>query len=72
MDKDQIKGKMDDVAGRVKRQAGEWTGDKDLQAEGTKDQAKGKAQNTLGKIKDAARDVKDDLSKKDREKDEAA
>ncbi len=72
MDKDQIKGKMDDVAGRVKRQAGEWTGDKDLQAEGTKDQAKGKAQNTFGKMKDAARDIKDDLSKKDREKDEAA
>ncbi len=72
MDKDQIKGKMDDVAGRVKRQAGEWTGDKDLQAEGTKDQAKGKAQNTLGKMKDAARDIKDDLSRKDREKDEAA
>ena len=72
MDKDQIKGKMDDVAGRVKRQAGEWTGDKDLQAEGTKDQAKGKAENTFGKVKDAARNIKDDLSNKDREKDEAA
>ncbi len=72
MDKDQIKGKMDDVAGRVKRQAGEWTGDKDLQAEGAKDQAKGKAENAVGKVKDAARDIKDDLSRKDREKDEAA
>ncbi len=61
MDKDQIKGKMKDVAGRVERQAGEWTGDKDLQTEGTKDQAKGKAQNTFGKVKDAARDIKDDL-----------
>ncbi len=66
MDKDTIKGKMNDVAGRVERQAGEWTGDKDLQAEGTKDQAKGKAQNTFGKVKDAARDIKDDL-KSDRE-----
>ena len=72
MDKDQIKGKMDDVAGRVKRQAGEWTGDKDLQAEGTKDQAKGKAESTFGKVKDAARDIKDDLSDKDQKKDEAA
>ncbi len=62
MDKDQIKGKLNDVAGRVKRQAGEWTGDKDLQAEGTKDQAKGKAQNTFGKVKDAARDLTDDLT----------
>ncbi len=63
MDKDQIKGKMNDVAGRVERQAGEWTGDEDLQAEGTKDQAKGKAQNAFGKVKDAARDIKDDLTK---------
>ena len=27
MDKDRVKGKMDDAAGRVKRQVGEWTGD---------------------------------------------
>ncbi len=27
MDSDRIKGKADDVAGRVKRQVGEWTGD---------------------------------------------
>ncbi len=72
MNKDQIKGKMDDVAGRIKRQAGEWTGDQDLQAEGTKDQAKGKAQNTLGKAKEAVQDIKDDLNRKDRKEDEAA
>ncbi len=70
MDKDQIKGKMDDVAGRVKRQAGEWTGDQDLQAEGAKDQAKGKAQNTFGKVKDAAKDFKDDLENKNDRKDD--
>src|SRR4051812_1848012 len=34
MDKDTIKGKMDDIKGRVKRQAGEWTGDEKLQDEG--------------------------------------
>jgi uncharacterized protein YjbJ (UPF0337 family) len=67
MDKDRITGKMDDVAGRVKRQAGEWTGDKDTQAEGLADQAKGKAKNAMGKMKDAARDVADDIrgNKKD-------
>jgi uncharacterized protein YjbJ (UPF0337 family) len=59
MDNDRIKGKVDDVAGRVKRQAGEWTGDKDLEAEGAGDQVKGKVQNTFGKVKDAARDVAD-------------
>lgn len=57
MDKDRIKGKMEDVAGRVERQAGEWTGDKKAQAEGLKHQIKGKARNAAGKIKDAARDA---------------
>jgi uncharacterized protein YjbJ (UPF0337 family) len=63
-DKDQIKGKLDDAIGRAKRQAGEWTDNKDLETEGAKDQAKGKAENVMGKVKDAARNIKDDLTKK--------
>ena len=72
MDKDRIKGKMEDVEGRIKRQAGEWTGDTKTQAEGIADQAKGKAREAVGKIKDAARDVADDLRvhKPQMEKDE--
>jgi uncharacterized protein YjbJ (UPF0337 family) len=65
MDKDRAEGKLDDVKGRVKRQVGEWTGDSDLQAEGTADQAKGKIQNAFGKAKDAVRDVADDARKND-------
>ena len=61
MDKDRIEGKVDDVKGRVKRQVGEWTGDSELQAEGTMDQAKGKVQNAFGKAKDAVRDMADDV-----------
>lgn len=61
MDKDRIKGKADDVKGRVERQVGEWTGDKDAQAKGAMDQAKGKAQNAFGKMKDAGRDAMDKL-----------
>lgn len=57
MDKDRVKGKMEDMAGRAERQAGEWTGDKKAQAEGLKHQIKGKARNAAGKIKDAARDA---------------
>lgn len=75
MDDDRLKGKLNDVGGRIERQAGEWTGDKDLQAEGNKDQAKGKAQNMWGKMKDKARDVKEDIAGHDRDadrKDEAA
>ena len=71
MDEDRIKGKAEDVKGRVKRQVGEWTGNEEAQAEGTMDQAKGKAQNAWGKVKDAARDVADDAKKDDRDKDVA-
>ena len=70
MDKDRIKGKMNDVKGRVERQAGEWAGDKDAQAKGAMDQAKGKAQNAFGKMKDAGRDAIRDLEgKKNRPED---
>jgi len=62
MDKDRIEGKMDDIKGRVKRQVGEWTGDEEMQSEGTADQAKGKVQNTFGKVKDAGRDALDHVT----------
>jgi uncharacterized protein YjbJ (UPF0337 family) len=61
MDKNRTKGKVKDIAGRVQRQAGEWTGDKDAQAEGARTQAEGKVQNAVGKVKDAARDMKDEI-----------
>jgi uncharacterized protein YjbJ (UPF0337 family) len=61
MDKDNIKGKFNDVAGRVKRQAGEWTGNEELQEEGTRDQAKGKVQDAWGNVKEGAREVKEDI-----------
>ncbi len=65
MDKDRIKGKMNDVKGRVERQVGEWTGDEDAQAKGAADQLKGKAQNAVGKLKDAGRDAIDNLKSDD-------
>jgi uncharacterized protein YjbJ (UPF0337 family) len=65
MDKDRIKGAINDAAGRVKRQAGEWTGDPNAQAEGSMQQIKGKAQKAWGTVKDAARDAKAEV---DREK----
>jgi len=57
MDKDRVKGTIDDVAGRVKRQAGEWTGDVNKQMEGAGQQVKGKAEKAWGNVKDAARDA---------------
>lgn len=57
MDKDTVKGTVNDAAGRAKRQVGEWTGDTNAQVEGTMQQAKGKAQKAWGNVKDAARDA---------------
>jgi uncharacterized protein YjbJ (UPF0337 family) len=53
MNKDQVEGKIKDVAGRVERQVGEWTGNKDAQVHGTVKQAEGKVQNAWGDVKDA-------------------
>jgi uncharacterized protein YjbJ (UPF0337 family) len=53
MNKDRIEGKVKDVAGRIERQAGEWTGDTNKQVKGAAKQAEGKVQNTWGKVKDA-------------------
>jgi uncharacterized protein YjbJ (UPF0337 family) len=55
MDKDRVKGKAKDIAGRVERQVGEWTGDEEKQIEGTKKQVRGKVQNAWGKMKDAGK-----------------
>jgi uncharacterized protein YjbJ (UPF0337 family) len=62
MNKDRVEGKVKDVAGRVERQAGEWTDDPKLQVKGAAKQAKGKVQNAWGKAKDAAKQTADDAN----------
>ena len=57
MNKDRVEGKAKDVAGRVERQVGEWTGDPEAQVKGTAKQAEGKVQNAFGKAKDAVKDA---------------
>ncbi|HEY1894854.1 MAG TPA: CsbD family protein [Terracidiphilus sp.] len=66
MDKDRVKGTVDDAAGRIKRQVGEWTGDTNAQVEGAAQQVKGKAEKAWGNVKDAARDA---TEKSDRDRD---
>ena len=66
MDKDKVKGTIDDAAGRAKRQVGEWTGDTQTQVEGATQQVKGKVEKAWGNVKDAARDAG---NKSDRERD---
>lgn len=64
MDKDRIKGKIEEVAGQAKRKVGEVTGDDKTQAEGLAEQAKGKARQAVGKAKDAVREAADDLRRR--------
>ena len=59
MNEDRVKGKAKDVAGRVERQVGEWTGDSEAQVKGAAKQAEGKVQNAWGKAKDAAKKEND-------------
>ena len=53
MNSDNVKGTIDDAAGRAKRQVGEWTGDSQTQAEGAGQQVKGKVEKAVGNVKDA-------------------
>jgi uncharacterized protein YjbJ (UPF0337 family) len=69
MNKDRVEGKMKDVAGRVERQAGEWTDNKNMQVRGTAKQAEGKIQNAVGKLKDTTKDA---LKRSDAEQDDTA
>jgi uncharacterized protein YjbJ (UPF0337 family) len=59
MNKDQVEGKAKDVAGRVERQVGEWTGSTEAQVKGTAKQAEGKVQNAWGNVKDAGEKTAD-------------
>lgn len=70
MDKDRVKGAVNDAAGRAKRQVGEWTGNTDAQVEGAAQQIKGKAQKVVGNIKDAARDANANNASVDREREQ--
>lgn len=65
MDKDRLKGKARDIAGRVERQAGEWTGSEEHQVKGAAEQVKGKTQQTWGKVKDAGRETVSDIRSRD-------
>ena len=62
MNKDQIKGKAKDVAGKVQEKTGELIGSEEQQGKGLAKQGEGKVQKTYGDVKETAKDVlkKDD------------
>jgi len=53
MNKDQVKGKATDIAGKAQEKFGEITGSKEQQAKGLAKQVKGKVQEGVGDVKDA-------------------
>lgn len=57
MDKDQIKGAVDQAKGTVKEAAGKTIGDKKMEAEGAVDKLTGKVESAVGGAKETLRDV---------------
>lgn len=57
MNSDQVKGKTNQVVGKVKQGAGEVTGSDRLANSGVADQVKGAVQETWGNVKDAAHEA---------------
>jgi len=54
MNRDQVKGTADDVAGKVQRKVGEVTGSTDQQIKGAAKQVEGKVQRGAGDVEQAA------------------
>ena len=57
MNKDQIKGRVEEATGKVKEAAGKLVGNEKLQTEGLADQVKGKVQAGFGDAKERAKDA---------------
>jgi uncharacterized protein YjbJ (UPF0337 family) len=58
-DKNTIKGKYDEVAGKMKQGAGEAFNDQNLANKGAAQQVKGHAEQAWGSVKEGAKDVRD-------------
>lgn len=59
MNKDQAKGTLKDIAGKVQEQAGKLVGNKEQEAKGIHKQVTGKAEKHLGDVKEVVKDAKD-------------
>ena len=63
MDKDQVKGRVEQAKCAVKEATGKVVGSRSLEAEGQIDKATGKAQAVYGDIKEDVKDATKDASK---------
>jgi uncharacterized protein YjbJ (UPF0337 family) len=64
MNKDQIKGRVEQASGKVKEAAGKLVGNDRLETEGKADRLKGKVQAGYGDAKENAKDKAKDLINK--------
>jgi uncharacterized protein YjbJ (UPF0337 family) len=61
MDKENVKGKANELKGNLRKAVGHATGDEQQVAQGDAEVTKGKAQGVVGDVKSAARKVGDTL-----------
>ena len=64
MNKDQVKGRVEQASGKVKEVAGKVVGNDRLKTEGVGDQVKGKVQADFGDAKEKAKDKAKELINK--------
>ena len=57
MNKNQVKGAVKDIAGKVQEEAGKLTGSKEQQVKGLNKQISGKAEKAYGDVKEAIKHV---------------
>ena len=56
MDRQRMEGGLKKATGTIKEKAGQITGDRDLEAEGTVEKGEGHIRSAVGKVKDAVRE----------------
>lgn len=61
MNRDIVKGTLDEVVGSAKSKAGELTGNSSLEAEGITQQLKGKVESAWGKTREAVSEAIDSI-----------
>jgi uncharacterized protein YjbJ (UPF0337 family) len=67
---DEVKGKAENLKGRVKQAAGSLSGDKKLEAEGAVDRARGAAQEKVGEAKRKLNDAEEKAARDEDDEDD--
>jgi uncharacterized protein YjbJ (UPF0337 family) len=66
MNKDQVKGRVEEATGKAQKNMGDAFGSKEHQAKGMAKEAEGKVQKNYGDAKEDVKDAADDVQKRDK------